>query len=353
MTMIENTKPVTQTGKTIRYYGGKSKLTNFIIDSLEKSGMKSGMTILDGFTGTSVVAQRFKMSDFQTTANDHLVFSYSLADAHLHFNSLPKFSQLHGIENVFDYLNSLKDEIDFITKNYSPYMNNERMYVSIDNAMKIDAVRNQIHDWEMQNLINKHEKNYLIASLIHAVNLVSNITGTYGAYLKFWENRSTKKIQLNPLPVINSQFRHRSWNKDINDAINNPFDFMYFDPPYNSRNYFANYFLLELIARGWKEYEFIPAGVTGKPKNFELKSEFNSKKYVEGAIHKLLSSSASNNIAISYNNEGLLQFDKFIDICNIYGKVKTYDFEHKRYRSINQNGENTLTTEKLIYVRKK
>ena len=36
--------------RTIRYYGGKAKLTEFIVSGMMKSGLKKGMAVLDGFT---------------------------------------------------------------------------------------------------------------------------------------------------------------------------------------------------------------------------------------------------------------------------------------------------------------
>ena len=353
MSLTLQNPDVKKVGATIRYYGGKSKLVEFINDSLLKSGIKAGASILDGFTGTSVVAQSFKRAGFETTANDHLYFSYVLADAHLHFNVEPKFKALGGLATVLNLLNTINGETDFITKNYSPHNNCERMYFSKTNAQKIDAIRNLIKEWEDEKLITIHEKNYLIASLIHAINLVSNITGTYGAYLKFWESRSTKKLMLQALPITNSNFKNKSLNMDVYQIINNSYDFVYLDPPYNSRNYFANYFLLEIIARGWHNFEFKPAGITGKPNNFELKSDFNSKNKVEGAFHKLLANCNSENIAISYNNEGVLALDRLLEICDLYGRVRTFTFEHKRYRSVNQTGDVTSTTEVLLNVRKK
>ena len=80
--------------RTIRYYGGKAKLTDFIIGGLQQSGLKEGMTVLDGFTGTSVVAQELKHRGFHTYASDHLYFCYALADAHLAFNNQPTFKKL-------------------------------------------------------------------------------------------------------------------------------------------------------------------------------------------------------------------------------------------------------------------
>jgi adenine-specific DNA-methyltransferase len=340
--------------RTIRYYGGKAKLADFIIEGLEKSGLKKGMSVLDGFTGTSVIAQELKHRGFHTFANDHLYFCYALADAHLAFNHQPTFRKLKLNVGVLEYLNSLKPKNGFVTRNYSPFEKCERMYLSIENANKVDAIRDQIEEWKDSELITKSEFNYLLASLIYAINLVSNITGTYGAYLKFWEGRSTKSLVLTPIDISPSEFHNQAMCKDVVEAVSKQhYDFIYLDPPYNSRGYFSNYFFLEMVAKGWYENIPIPQGVTGIPRNLEVRSDYSSKMEVSGAFQRLMNKCDAEYVAISYNNEGLLPQEKFLEILNDFGKVKLLTQEHKRYRSINQDGSNSITQELLFVVRKK
>lgn len=339
--------------RTIRYYGGKAKLADFIIKGMTDFGLRAGMRVLDGFTGSSVIAQELKHRGYQAFANDNLYFSYSLADAHLAFNEMPKFKKLNLKSEIFAYLNSIKPVAGFVTKNYSPYDGCERMYLSVENAMKVDAVRDQIEEWKSHDLISLSEFNYLIASLIYAINLVSNITGTYGAYLKFWEGRSTKILELKPIEVGSSEFKNQAMYGDVIDAVSKQqYDFIYLDPPYNSRGYFSNYFLLEVIALGWYDSTPMPEGVTGIPKNMRVTSDFSSKKEVIGAFQRLISKCNSEYVFLSYNNEGLLSGAKLLDILNDFGKVEVLTQDHKRYKSINQDGSNSITQELLYAVRK-
>jgi len=340
--------------RTIRYYGGKAKLADFIIKGMSDFGLKEGMSVLDGFTGTSVIAQELKHRGYQAFANDHLYFSYAIADAHLAFNETPSFKKLQLDSDVFAYLNSISPIAGFITKNYSPYEGCERMYLSIENAKKVDAVRDQIEDWKNSDLISHSEFNYLLASLIYAINLVSNITGTYGAYLKFWEGRSTKSLTLIPIDITPSKFENQAMCGDVIDAVSKQhYDFIYLDPPYNSRAYFSNYFLLELVAKGWYETIPIPKGITGIPRNIGITSDYSSKKEVSGAFQRLISKCNSEYVFLSYNNEGLLPETKLLEILNDSGEVSVLSQDHKRYRSVNQDGSNSVTRELLFVVRKK
>ena len=52
---------------------------------------------------------------------------------------------------------------------------------------------------------------------------------------------------------------------------------IYIDPPYNTRQYASNYFLLELIAEGWFEKEPEIYGKTGMRKYDHQKSKYCSK----------------------------------------------------------------------------
>ena len=55
------------------------------------------------------------------------------------------------------------------------------MYSTDENALKIDTFRTLFEEWKDEKIINELEYYYLITSLLRGVNLVSNVTGTYGA----------------------------------------------------------------------------------------------------------------------------------------------------------------------------
>ena len=83
-----------------------------------------------------------------------------------------------------------------------------------------------------------YEYKYLLASLIEAVSFVSNTTGTYGAYLKTWDKRAYKRLELVKLGVLNNSKRNICYNEDANELIKKiSGDILYIDPPYNERQY--------------------------------------------------------------------------------------------------------------------
>jgi len=125
------------------------------------------------------------------------------------------------------------------------------------------------------------------------------------------------------------------------------------DPPYNSRQYASNYFMLELIAEGWFENEPKIYGFIGMRPYSHQKSDFSRKSTAETALKVLISKVDAKYILLSYNNEGIIDNDKIIEILKHKGKVTVFKKEHKRYRSINQDGSNVKVNEILYLVKTK
>ena len=68
-------------------------------------------------------------------------------------------------------------------------------------------------------MLNENEYYYLLAGLIEGVPFVSNITGTYGAYLKRWDKRAYKDFSMIRLEVVDNGYQNRCYNMDSNQLI--------------------------------------------------------------------------------------------------------------------------------------
>lgn len=329
----------------MRYYGNKTKLLNFIESAVKSTGINGNSNFVDLFAGTCSVGKHFRQLGYTVFSNDNLEFSYALAKTYIELNETPKFGKLKkhlGLKNqtVFDYLNSLeKYKSSFIHQNYAPA--GGRKYFTDENALRIDTFRKLFHDWKKEKIINEAEFYYLITSLLQAINLVSNVSGTYGAYLKTWDNRALKPLRLEPIEIIHSINRNKAYRKDANELIEEltP-DILYLDPPYNARQYASNYFILELIAEGWFEKQPEIYGETGMRNYEHQKSKYASKTTAADVLEDLLiKSSTSKKIFLSYNNEGLIPIDTIEKILKKIGNYQVHKEKHKRYRSINQTME--------------
>ena len=320
----------------MRYIGSKAKLIgeieSFVLGKVTPNGQQK---FLDLFSGTGVVAKNFKKY-FEVITNDSLYFSYILSQGHVTPNTPPDFKTLYqlGIKDPLEYLNSLDGKPGFISENYSSY-DAGRMYLSPKNAKKIDEIRQILNNWFDNRVLNRLEFEYLLATLVEAVPYVSNITGTYGAYLKYWDNRALKDIKLEHPILFNNDKNNVAFNEKAENITNSIFaDVCYIDPPYNSRQYTSNYHLLETIAK----YDNPKInGLTGI-RNFDRdeKSDFCKKTKVYDVFKKVLNQVNCKHLFVSYSVDGLLNKEQIEEIILSVGKPKSYDFKeisHRLYKS--------------------
>jgi adenine-specific DNA methylase len=346
----------------MRYYGAKTKLLPFIESIVKKTGVNGTSNFVDLFAGTSAVGKHFKKLGYTVISNDTLEFSYAIAKTYIELNEEPLFKKLkshlklkNGNENLFDYLNNLKTRKEgFMFENYSP--NGGRQYFTDENALRIDTFRYLIEEWKEEKKITELEYYYLITSLLRGVNLTSNVSGTYGAYLKTWDKRALNPLILEPVDIIPSKNKNKAYKRDANELIKEIHsDILYLDPPYNSRQYASNYFILELIAEGWFKSKPEIYGETGMRNYEHQKSKYCSKTTALNALEDLiLNSSKSQYIVLSYNNEGVIPQTAIEQTLGRIGTVETFTENHKRYKSINQTVEDPqLTFEHLFLVQPK
>lgn len=332
----------------MRYIGGKTNMLDNIYQILNKK-TKHIKSVLDLFAGSCAVSQFLKNKGFMVTTNDNLYFSYVLSRGTLCLNSEPKFIAL-GMDPL-QYLNSLtldqtriNLEQCFIYNNYTLNQHCRRMYFQPDNALKIDLIRITIETWKNSGVINDDEYFYLLASLISAVPFVANITGIYAAYLKTWERRSFFKLELKKPEIFPHSVCH-ALNLDAFDAVAEYYDLAYLDPPYNNRQYGANYHLLETIAR----YDYPELhGKTGL-RNYDS-SLFCNKKIAPLCFDLLFSKLKCRYLMLSYNNEGLIDTEHMCEMIKKHGNPRTFElFEYPYRRYMNKIPNRNAGLKEQIY----
>ena len=324
----------------MRFIGNKTNLLNDIAQVIKENCDGTEKVFCDIFSGTASVARFFK-NRYKIISNDLLYFSYVLQKGTIENNEIPSFKKLEdrlNIHDVFDYLENIDIKQEkfnkFIYENYSPNKKCERMYLTPENALRIDFIRNKIEEWRNKELINKNEYYYLLAALIEGVPFVSNITGTYGAYLKQWDKRAFKKFEMIRLNVIDNNVKNQCYNKNSNDLIQEiSGDILYLDPPYNERQYLPNYHLLETIAR-YDNPEI--KGKTGIREYNSEKSNYCIKNKVYSEMEELIKNAKFKHIIVSYNQDGLLSKNGIETILKKYGNKETYklyEIPYKQYQN--------------------
>ena len=344
----------------MRYIGSKAHLLKDIEDFIAQNIKTRQKVFCDIFSGTAAVACYFKPL-YRIISNDSLYFSYCIQKALLENNSVPDFALLKDrkIEpfsffEKFIYSENIsgKHKSGFMEQNYSPSGSAGRMYFTPENARSIDFVRTTIEKWKDRQLISENEYFYLLAMLLQAVPSVSNITGTYGAYLKKWDRRALKKLEIPRFEIEGNGMRNLAYNQDSLKLINNiSGDILYIDPPYNERRYSSNYHLLETIAL----YDNPDIhGITGIRPFKGIKSQFCSKSTAEDALAELVRQAYFEHIIVSYSSSGIILSEKIEKMLKGTGQASSYSLRKIPYRKYKSKiYDKKPVYEYLFYVRKK
>lgn len=332
----------------MNYIGSKHKLNPWLLEEISNTYPHQLSTAIfcDLFAGTGAVGRNFKPLVHQVIANDVEHYSYVLLK-----NYVGNISELHYHEYL-EKLNTLTPKKGFIFEHYSEGGHAQRLYFSSNNGQHIDAARQKIEQWKTDNTIDAPLYYFLIASLIESADKVANTASVYGAYLKNLKKSATKKLVIAPAIFTATQRPNRVFNEDANTLIKKiSGDILYLDPPYNARQYGANYHLLNTIAH----YDnFVPKGKTGL-RNY-TKSAYCRKNEVVKVFEELVKNAQFKYLFLSYNNEGLMTKEEVETIMKRYGhyQIKTKEYQRfKADKTENRNHKFDKTTEYLHILEKK
>lgn len=353
----------------MNYIGSKLKLLKFLESKISQVVKEKDYRFSDLFAGTGIVGRYFKEKGHSVTTNDLQYYSYILNKNYignstdLHFvglsQLLPELIISEIIERkeiVLDYLQNLKWKKGFIYKNYAvggtKWTEFERLYFSDENAMKCDAIRTQIETWKKKEAITENEYFFLLASLLESIDKVANTASVYGAFLKQLKKSALKPLTLTPAEFFLNDNEHQVFNMDINELIKTTsHDVVYLDPPYNERQYSANYHLLETIA---KYDNPTIKGKTGLRDYSTQKSKYCTKSEVLKSFRHLIENIDAKYVFLSYNDEGLMSLDEIREIMSIRWEYGVFEKKYPRFKADkteNRNHKKDFVVEYLHYVK--
>jgi len=326
----------------IGYIGSKHKLNPWILKVVSETvaAPLSEMVFCDLFAGTGAVGRNFKPLVKQVIANDMEYYSYVLLKNYIG-NTTPLKSQ-----QLLEQLQALKPEKGFIFENYSEGGSAGRNYFKKENGQKIDAIRQQIERWKQQGEIDDALYFSLLASLIESADKVANTASVYGAFLKKIKKSAEKGLVLEAANFDVTQQENFVFQEDANTLIKKiSGDILYLDPPYNARQYGANYHLLNTIA---KYDTFVPAGITGL-RSYN-KSNYCKKGEVAISFEALIKNAQFQYVFLSYNNEGLMSETTVKSIMERYGKYTLKTKKYQRFKADKTENRNHKASETLEYL---
>jgi adenine-specific DNA-methyltransferase len=355
----------------MNYIGSKKSLLEFIERVVGEIAGPGPHTVCDIFAGTGAVGAHFKQLGHRVIANDLQYYAYVLARHYIGNSKELAFSELDAAlpelalasapcserpRLVLQYLQTLPGVDGFMFNNYcvggTVGSEHVRQYFSDANARKCDAVRAQLETWRLTRVLNDDEFYCCLAALLEAIDKVANTASVYGAFLKQLKRSAAADLTLKPLPLLLSAHKNLVLNADANTVIREvEGTVLYLDPPYNHRQYAANYHILETIAR-----DDSPAlhGKTGLRDYSEQKSRYSARNDVKAAFHDLIAHAKFDYIFLSYNDEGLLTPEDVAEIMRERGNYGFRTQEYARFRadvdSATRNYVSDRTVEYLHFV---
>lgn len=328
----------------MNYIGSKTTLLPFLTKTVGEvvGGDLSDKVFCDIFAGTGVVGKSFKSRVLKIIANDWEYYSYVI-----NRNYIGNHKDIPDKEDYIHKLNLLQPiDTGFIYSNYCEGSGSGRQYFSDYNGKMIDATRQQIERWYQSGEISEDLYYFLLCSLLESADKLANTTSVYGAFLKHLKSTAQKPLTIEPAVFSVNRNEHSVFCEDANILINRiQGDILYLDPPYNSRQYGANYHILNTIA----EYKpFTPLGKTGL--RDYLRSSFCSKKTVISSFDTLLKNAKFKYIFLSYNNEGLMDPSLIAKTMSKYGHYDVAIQEYHRYRADKEDNRNHLANKTREYL---
>lgn len=323
----------------IKYAGSKLKLIPHILRLARKVG---GKTVLDGFAGTTRVSQAFAQCGYDVVCNDHAAWSEVFGTCYLLAKAPREYTAL------IQHLNALPSKDGWFTAYYGgdPKEENQpKRPWQIHNTRKLDAIREEIENLSLDPV----EKRVALTSLILALDQVDSTLGHFASYLRQWSPRSYKKIHLRvPAIVRNGSTQyHRVHRADIFELVRNlETDIAYYDPPYGSNNekmppsrvrYASYYHLWTTICQDDRPALFGRVNRRADTSDTIANSPFEDFRKDSGgnfvaveAIRKLLTSSRSKYIILSYSSGGRAtskELNKAIECCGNLLEVVEVDYK--------------------------
>ena len=307
-----------------RFLGAKTKLLDFIDETINKEFKHERKYFLDLFAGTGVVGYRFSNSFTNIYTNDLLVHNYTALNAFFGSEKIDK----NLLEKEIQKCNQIKGKENYYSKHFGGN------FFSNVNAKKIGSIRSHIDSLNVSN----RTRDCLLTSLVYAADKVANTVGHYDAFRRGSEINNP--IELKIPHVKNWKNKNYVFNSDSNELVkrisNKRMSITYIDPPYNSRQYSDAYHLLENLVEN-KEPEVF--GEAKKMDRTHIKSKYSNAKATE-EFKDLIENLNTEMIVFSYNNTGknrdnrsnaLISDESVHEILKSKGKVKVFEKEFKEF----------------------
>ena len=351
----------------ITYIGNKRTLLPFIdqaVCHVQNRLGKKKLRLLDLFSGTGVVARFLKQYAESLITNDMEAYSRVTNQCYLANVDASRCRALT------EFVKDVRSQIDkewgtgFITELYSPkdeanITKNDRCFYTQRNATFLDTAVRIIHRLE------EPERTWLLAPLLAEASVHANTSGVFKGFYKndrgVGQFGGTSRDALFRIlgdvslkvPVF-SKFRcsFEVYQQDANTVIHKlpEVDLAYLDPPYNQHPYGSNYFMLNLLVDYRRPTQI--SKVSGIPTEWN-RSRFNQRAEAETALFDIVRNINAKFVLISYNSEGFVTHDRFMETLNACGTVTVMETTYNTFRGSRNLRGRSLHVKEFLYLLEK
>lgn len=340
----------------IPYIGSKRKLANYVLQSIGNENK-----VLDLFSGSGVISYHLKSNGVIVHANDMAPYSYHINKTYLELNDDPI------LESIFKSINALRlPDTEYFAKYYSQNTEaiKERFYYTRENGLFIDAVLEKIWAGEFVPI-----RSIVLCDLLYQMTTHANTSGIFKSFHKKIAGgerhigvrgrvyKSNKKkisslIQLEK-PIFPNGPKGKAFQFEAEDFFNKVDDFydaIYLDPPYNLHQYSGNYHLLEQACRPLEERYIPTEDQTSGIEPTLYKSPYCSKKRFYKTFCSLFDKikGRTKNVIVSYNSKGYMSQERMEELMKEkFGNVSVTVLDY-----INYSGgfkQSTVPVKELIF----
>lgn len=314
-----------------KYIGSKRLLRDRLCARILESADPPD-SILDGFSGTGSMTAAFHAAGVRRiVAVDNLRSNCVILRG---FLAAPDPARADAL---LERCNAVEGSRGYITESFAG------TYFTGENCRKMDSIREEMERMRNSGEIDAAEHDYLLSSFLLAADRAANTVGQYDAYLKNIDGRTAaggrhlvddrvhEPFLLRPLAAFDGG-RDAKQLIEVKEgdmlALLPGIDVQvaYFDPPYNDRQYAANYHVLENLCR-WEKPPLY--GKTRKFRAPELSSPFCRKREARGAMQSLLARSRSPSVFLSYSGEGILERDEILSLLRRHGEADCAEIPYR------------------------
>ena len=368
LSSFQEENPDYLTTQILTYLGNKRALLKFIGDGVEtvkKDLAKEKLTFFDAFSGSGIVSRYMKRHASSIIANDLELYSQIVNRCYLTNRSSIDAEDFDAVYAKWVRYTQTHQLPGIISKLYAPVdsaniKKGERVFYTHENAVMLDSARVAVDKVVPQKYFDLVMGPLLAEASIHP--------NTSGVFKGFYKNRKgvgefggegrnaltriCGKIELNKPVLSNFDCESTVLRGDTNEIVREipVVDLAYFDPPYNQHPYGSNYFMLNVLAENREPRDI--SKVSGIPEGWNH-SKYNKKKEAEQTFFELLAHTPAKYLMISYNSEGFIKYDRFMDFLKSLGDVRPVEIEYNTFRgSRNLRDRPLKVTEYLFVVRR-